>query len=133
VFSHVFVGVKDFERAFAFYSSLMDALGHAPRFCDRARPWAGWQPGSGGRPLFLIGAPHDGMAHAPGNGQMTAFAVDRRATVDGAYRLALDSGATSEGSPALRPHYHAHYYGAYLRDPEGNKFCIVCHADEPVA
>ena len=43
MFSHVFVGVTDFERALTFYTPLMEALGIQPRFCERERPWAGWQ------------------------------------------------------------------------------------------
>ena len=38
MFSHVFVGVADFERALAFYDALMGVLGIAPRFVDRVRP-----------------------------------------------------------------------------------------------
>jgi catechol 2,3-dioxygenase-like lactoylglutathione lyase family enzyme len=127
MFSHVFVGVGDFERALAFYNPLMAALGIAPRFCDRARPWAGWQSSPGPRPLFLIGAPHDRLAHAPGNGQMTAFLADSRARVDEAYAAALAHGGRCDGAPGLRPEYHAHYYGAYFRDPDGNKLCVACH------
>lgn len=127
MFSHIFVGVSDFERALGFYGPLMAALGIAPRFCDRERPWAGWQSSPGPRPLFLIGAPHDRLAHAPGNGQMTAFLADSRARVDQAYAVALAHGGCCAGAPGLRPEYHAHYYGAYFRDPDGNKLCVVCH------
>ena len=127
MFSHIFVGVGDFERALAFYGPLMAALGLAPRFCERARPWAGWQSNPGPRPLFLIGAPHDRLAHAPGNGQMTAFLADCRARVDQAYAAALLHGGSCAGAPGLRPEYHAHYYGAYFRDPDGNKLCVACH------
>jgi lactoylglutathione lyase len=125
--SHVFVGVDDFERALAFYSPVMLALGNEARFCDRVRPWAGWQSNPGPRPLFLIGAPYDTLAHESGNGQMVAFLAASRDLVDRVYAVALTSGGTSEGAPGLRPHYHAHYYGAYLRDPDGNKLCVVCH------
>jgi catechol 2,3-dioxygenase-like lactoylglutathione lyase family enzyme len=128
VFSHIFVGVSDFERAMAFYAVFMDSLGNTLRFCDRARPWAGWQSHPAPRPLFLIGAPQDGQAHVPGNGQMAAFAVGSREAVDRAYRLALAHGGTCAGAPGLRPAYHADYYGAYVRDTEGNKLCVVCHA-----
>jgi catechol 2,3-dioxygenase-like lactoylglutathione lyase family enzyme len=128
MFSHIFVGVSDFERALAFYSPLMSALGIAARFCERERPWAGWQSDPGPRPLFLIGAPHDMLAHEPGNGQMVAFLAERRALVDKAYAVALANGERSEGAPGLRPEYHEHYYGAYFRDPEGNKLCVVCHS-----
>jgi catechol 2,3-dioxygenase-like lactoylglutathione lyase family enzyme len=124
----VHTGVADFERAFAFYGAVFAPLGIQLRFVDRTRPWAGWQSSPGPRPLFLIGAPFDGMPQAAGNGQMVAFAAPSRDAVDAAYRAGLDHGGRDEGAPGLRPQYHAHYYGAYLRDPEGNKLCIVCHA-----
>jgi catechol 2,3-dioxygenase-like lactoylglutathione lyase family enzyme len=128
VFSHIFVGVSDFDRALAFYNPLMAILGNNPRFCERARPWAGWQSDPGPRPLFLIGAPYDHLAHAHGNGQMVAFLAETRGIVDRAYSVALANGGESEGLPGLRPEYHDHYYGAYFRDPDKNKLCVVCHA-----
>lgn len=133
MFSHVFLGVTDFERALAFYEPLMNALGIERRFCERSRPWAGWQTTGGPRPLFLIGRPYDGQPHAPGNGQMVAFLAGNRTTVRAAYGAALANGGTSEGEPGLRPEYHADYYGAYFRDPDGNKICVACHAAEPAS
>ncbi|MDT7838182.1 VOC family protein [Aquabacterium sp. OR-4] len=127
MFSHIFVGASDFERALSFYRPLMDALGVQARFCDDTKPWAGWQSAPDPRPLFLIGRPFDGQAHAPGNGQMVAFAAGDRATVNRAHAAALAHGGRCEGAPGLRPHYHAHYYGAYFRDPDGNKLCVACH------
>ena len=127
MFSHVFIGVGDFDRALAFYEPLMSALGIDQRFCDRNRPWAGWQTPGTIRPLFLIGAPYDREAHQPGNGQMVAFGAADRATVERVYELALANGATPEGAPGLRPEYHANYFGAYFRDPDDNKLCVVCH------
>ena len=128
MFSHIFTGVQDFERALAFYTPVMQALGAPLRFVDRARPWAGWQSSPEPRPLFLIGAPFDTQAHHAGNGQMVAFMAPDHATVDRVHALALAHGGTCEGAPGLRPDYHAHYYGAYFRDPEGNKVGIACHA-----
>jgi predicted lactoylglutathione lyase len=61
---------------------------------------------------------------------MVAFLAKTRAAVDQAFALALENGGTSEGPPALRPQYHADYYGAYFRDPDGNKLCVVCHTPE---
>jgi lactoylglutathione lyase len=58
---------------------------------------------------------------------MTAFMADTRAMVDAAHAAALAHGGTCEGPPGLRPAYHEHYYGAYFRDPDGNKLCVVCH------
>ena len=132
MFSHVFVSVTDFGRALAFYSPLMQALGLELRFCEPDKPWAGWHSAGGQRPLFVICKPYNGQPHSPGNGQMTAFAAADRATVDAAYRTALAHGGTSEGEPGLRPHYHANYWGAYFRDPDGNKLCVACHAPQAV-
>ncbi len=130
MFSHIFIGTNDFKAALAFYQPLMDALGVSARFCDAQRPWACWQSSPDPRPLFLIGKPYDGQAHEPGNGQMVAFLATSRTAVDNAYAIALASGGISEGAPGLRPEYHANYYGAYFRDPAGNKLCVVCHAPE---
>lgn len=128
--SHVVVSVTDFERALAFYRPLMDCLGHQARFYEPEVPWAGWQSAGGARPLFVIARPFDGQPHHPGNGQMTAFAADSRAAVDRAHALALQQGGRCEGPPGLRPHYHDHYYGAYFRDPDGNKLAVACHTPE---
>jgi len=92
--SHVFVGVRDFDRA------------------------------------LLIGAPYDGQPHEAGNGQMITLAAASRVVVERAYQVALASGGSGEGPPGLRPEYHAYYYGAYFRDPDGNKLCVVCHAPQ---
>jgi catechol 2,3-dioxygenase-like lactoylglutathione lyase family enzyme len=133
MFSHVFVSVSDFERALGFYGPLMESLGVAMRFCERERPWAGWHAAGGARPFFVICKPHDGRPHAPGNGQMVAFAAADRARVRTAHAIALAHGGRCEGPPGLRPEYHPHYYGAYFRDPDGNKFCVACHDPEPGA
>jgi catechol 2,3-dioxygenase-like lactoylglutathione lyase family enzyme len=127
MFSHLCVGTHDFERALAFYTPLLDTLGATLRFVDRTRPWAGWQTEPGPRPLFILGTPFDGQAHAPGNGQMVAFNAATRAQVDAAHALALQHGGVCEGAPGMRPQYHSDYYGAYFRDTEGNKLCVVCH------
>lgn len=128
MFSHIFTSVTDFDRAYDFYSALMGSLGIAQRFHDRAKPWAGWHSADGQRPLFVICQPFDGQAHDPGNGQMVAFSAATRALVRAAHQQALAHGGRCEGPPGLRPQYHADYYGAYFRDPDGNKICVVCHA-----
>lgn len=125
--SHIFVSVKDFDRALRFYSEIMRVLGHEARFCEPDTPWAGWHSAGGARPFFVICKPFDGQPHDAGNGQMVAFLAKDRASVDAAHAAALRSGGASEGAPGLRPHYHADYYGAYFRDTEGNKVCVVSH------
>ena len=130
MFSHIFVGTNNFERALAFYQPLMEVLGVQARFVEANRPWAGWQSQPDPRPLFLLGKPFDQQPHAPGNGQMVAFLASSRAMVDAAYAVALQHGGSSEGAPGLRLQYHANYYGAYFRDPDGNKLCVACHTAE---
>ncbi|QXE07170.1 VOC family protein [Paraburkholderia sprentiae WSM5005] len=125
--SHVFIGVNDFDRAFKFYSVIMSELGHQLKFCDPDRPWAGWMADGMPRPLFLIGRPYDGNSAERGNGQMVALLAPDRRSVDQAYASALAHSGSCEGPPGLRRHYHPDYYGAYFRDPEGNKICVCCH------
>jgi catechol 2,3-dioxygenase-like lactoylglutathione lyase family enzyme len=133
--SHVFIGINDFERSFKFYSAIMQALGHTLKFCERDTPWsgawAGWMSRGVPRPLFIVGTPYDGHRAQPGNGQMVALLAQGRACVDAVHATALANGGTCEGPPGLRPHYHPHYYGAYFRDPEGNKIGVCCHDPAP--
>jgi catechol 2,3-dioxygenase-like lactoylglutathione lyase family enzyme len=88
--SHVFVGVGDFERSFAFYAAVMGELGFTLKFRDDDRPWAGWIETGRPRPIFLIGRPFDGGPATAGNGAMTALLAPDRASVDRAYRAALN-------------------------------------------
>ncbi len=125
--SHVFLGVNDFDRAFAFYTGLMKELGLVLKFADAARPWAAWHTAESPRPLFIIGRPFDQQPAAAGNGQMLALLAVSNEMVDRSHAMALSLGARCEGRPGLRPEYHANYYGAYFRDPGGNKICVCFH------
>lgn len=127
MFSHVFIGVNDFDRAFPFYSALAEALGLTLKFAEPGRPWAGWMAQGAPRPLLLIGAPEDRRPAAAGNGQMVALLAADRKVVERAYAVALAHGGICEGPPGLRPHYHPDYFGAYVHDPDGNKLCVCCH------
>lgn len=125
--SHIYIGASDLPRAEAFYGPILERLGWRPRFSDPVAGWAAWQPADAARPLLIVGRPNDGRPASPANGGMFALLSSDRPTVDAAFALALQVGGTSEGAPGLRPHYHADYYGAYFRDPEGNKLCVCCH------
>jgi catechol 2,3-dioxygenase-like lactoylglutathione lyase family enzyme len=130
MFSHVCVGTNEFERAEAFYGALCDALGLKLRFSDQKAAAAAWQPEDCDRPLLFLTRPFDGQGATPGNGHMVAFLAESRATVDRCHAIALARGGRCEGQPGLRPHYHANYYGAYFRDPDGNNICVCCHREE---
>ncbi|SFA91202.1 Catechol 2,3-dioxygenase [Collimonas sp. OK607] len=125
--SHVFVGITDFQRAFRFYSAVMETLDLQLKFCDADKPWAAWMASGEARPLFIIGSPYNGEIATVGNGQMIALLAPTRTAVDNAHAAALKNGGRCEGVPGLRPQYHADYYGAYFRDADGNKICVCCH------
>ena len=130
MFSHVHVGVTDFTRSHAFYEGVFRELGFEVRVCRPEESWAGWAAPGTQRPLFFIGLPFDRAPASPGNGQMTAFLAPNRGVVDRCHAEALAKGGRCEGPPGLRPQYHANYYGAYFRDPDGNKICVCCHTPE---
>jgi catechol 2,3-dioxygenase-like lactoylglutathione lyase family enzyme len=127
MFSHVFIGIGDFDRAFRFYSAFTEHLGLRLKFCDAEKPWAAWTAGTAPRPLLVIGKAFDSAPATPGNGQMIALLAASREAVDCAYHAARENGGTCEGPPGMRPQYHPDYYGAYFRDPDGNKICVCCH------
>ena len=129
MFSHIHLGITDFPRAFAFHSAVATELGLKCVVDEPEQGWAGWR-GEASRPLLFIGKPFDKQMAEPGNGPMTALLADDRPTVDRAYAAAMAHGGIDEGKPGLRPHYHADYYAAYFRDPDGNKMCVVCHRPE---
>jgi catechol 2,3-dioxygenase-like lactoylglutathione lyase family enzyme len=59
-----------------------------------------------------------------------AFAAPDRATVEAFHAAALAAGGRDNGSPGLRPQYHADYFGAYVLDPDGHNVEAVCHRPE---
>jgi predicted lactoylglutathione lyase len=43
------------------------------------------------------------------------------------HTAATELGAETLHEPRLWPEYHEHYYGAFMRDPDGNNVEAVCH------
>lgn len=126
MYSHTTVGTNDPERAQKFYDAVMATLGHECFF--REGGYAGYGEPRGDQ--FWVMPPFDKADARPGNGVHIAFLARDRAQVDMFHAEALAHGGTDEGAPGLRPHYHANYYGAYVRDPDGNKLQAVCHGAE---
>lgn len=123
MFSHVTVGADDVARAGAFYDAVLATLGIVREF--RHGPAIAYRGDGPGR--FFVMTPFDGAAASAGNGVHVAFAAPTRGHVDAFHAAALAAGGSDEGAPGLRPRYHEHYYGAYVRDPEGNKLQAACH------
>ncbi|SKA38094.1 Catechol 2,3-dioxygenase [Enhydrobacter aerosaccus] len=124
MFSHLTVGSNDIARAKAFYDAVGVALG-LTRLADHPEAAAYGSPNS--RPQLWIVRPLDRKPATVGNGITIGLEASDRSAVDAAHAAALAHGGHDEGKPGLRPHYHPNYYGAYVRDPDGNKVCIVCH------
>jgi catechol 2,3-dioxygenase-like lactoylglutathione lyase family enzyme len=60
-----------------------------------------------------------------------AFAAGDRASVRAFFEAAVEAGAEVLHEPRVWPEYHPHYYGAFVRDPDGNNVEAVCHVPEP--
>ena len=123
MFSHVSIGSKDPNKAAKFYDEVLGALGIETLFNVEGAVAYGKPTG----PKTFILKPFNGELPEAGNGGHVAYLAGSRAEVDGFYAAALKLGGSDEGAPGLRPQYHQHYYGAYVRDPEGNKLQAVCH------
>lgn len=124
MFSHITLGTKDWPHARPFWIAVMAVLDH-PILFEHAAGIA-FGPAIGMK--TFIGPTFDGNPPAPGNGVHIAYLAKDRATVDAFHAAALANGGSDEGGPGLRPHYHPGYYGAYVRDPDGNKLQAVCHS-----
>jgi catechol 2,3-dioxygenase-like lactoylglutathione lyase family enzyme len=132
MFTYLYVGTNDLDRAIRFYDAAMGVLGH--RRCVTGDPeWdrisAGWGTYKNGgiEELALwVGTPFNQQPATVGNGSMVAFRATSWQQVDDFHAAALAAGGTSEGPPGLRPQYNPDFYAAYVRDPDGNKLAVVC-------
>jgi catechol 2,3-dioxygenase-like lactoylglutathione lyase family enzyme len=112
---YVMIGTNNIKRARAFYDAVFPAIGgvlahdYAPftfcyRFRNDTRAWA-----------------------VAGNGNMPGFRCASAEEVSAAHAAALANGGSNEGDPGPRPQYGPDFYGAYVRDPDGNKMSFIYH------
>lgn len=121
---HIGFPVSDFARSVAFYDAVLAPLG-ARRIMEVTAEMTGGAAHAGygvQKPDFWIGTGDalKGRLHV-------AFSAESRAAVDAFYAAAMAAGATDNGPPGLRPHYHPNYYGAFVLDPDGHNIEAVCH------
>lgn len=126
--SHVTLGTNDLPRARAFFDEVLGQLG-LERLFDEEGGTAYCRPGSQ-KPSISTRRPYDGRPASWCNGFHAAFLAESRGQVDAFHRAALACGGSDEGAPGLRPRYSPNYYGAYVRDPDGNKLQAVCYREE---
>jgi catechol 2,3-dioxygenase-like lactoylglutathione lyase family enzyme len=128
---HVSVGVTNMKRAKAFYDATLAPLGMAPVYpVEIQGQLVGVGYGAPNKPSFWIQLPINGQAASMGNGVHIAFRADKREAVDAFFLAALEHGGVEDGRPGLRTEYHPDYYGAFVRDPDGNKIEACSHAHE---
>jgi catechol 2,3-dioxygenase-like lactoylglutathione lyase family enzyme len=121
---HIGFSVSDYTRAKAFYEKALSPLGYVlimeVQQDENDAPAAGF--GANGKPDFWIGG--EGGLNKPVHIAITA---KDRASVDAFYQAAIAAGAKDNGAPGIRAHYHPNYYGAFVRDADGNNIEAVCH------
>jgi len=126
---HVSVGVSDVARAARFYDSVLGALGY-----KRVMEFMPYGIGYGETtPVFWVQLPHDRSPASVGNGVHIGFIGRSKAVIETFYRAALEAGGRDEGAPGSRPDYGPHYFGAFVRDLDGNKLEAVLAVAPPAA
>lgn len=130
MFSHVTFGVSDLDRSGRFYDAVLFPLGLERRLVkpDGGPPALCWHDPRFDLPRFYAYVPFDGQPCSPGNGSMVAFLATSRGAVERAHAAGLDLGGADDGAPGPRSHYEPDYFGAYIRDLDGNKLHIVYRA-----
>ncbi len=119
---YITIGSNDLDRSRKFYAAVFGAIGG-----ELADDYPGMTFSfklRSGR-LVWVCKPNDGKAAVPANGSMPGFGCETTAEVDTAYAAALANGGSDEGAPGPRPLYGPEFYGAYVRDPDGNKMSFV--------
>ena len=79
------------------------------------------------KPEFWIGSRQTGEGFRESH---IAFTAANRVAVDAFFAAAVETGAEVLYPPRVWSEYHANYYGAFVRDPDGNNVEAVCHAPE---
>jgi catechol 2,3-dioxygenase-like lactoylglutathione lyase family enzyme len=122
---HTGLQVSDPKRSRRFYDGALAPLGYKlireiPKEHTGGRVVLGY--GEPSKPDFWVaeGEPNRPHLHI-------AFRAASRKQVDDFYKAALAAGGRDNGAPGPRPHYHEHYYGAFVLDPDGHNIEAVCH------
>jgi catechol 2,3-dioxygenase-like lactoylglutathione lyase family enzyme len=122
VLDHISLQVRDIRASAAFYDAVLAPLGGERKF--EFEDVIGY--GVTGPDFWLGPVTTDGEAREV----HVAFAASDRAGVRAFFDAAVAQGAEVLHEPRVWPEYHEGYYGAYVRDPDGNNVEAVCHSPE---
>ncbi len=116
---HVFLTVSDTDRSIAFYTAALAPLGIVNRLDYDGKDGPPGHPdlkgfGSNGRVYFWLR-----QGDADSRAAHVGFIANGKAEVNAAYAAAMAAGATDNGAPGARMHYHPDYYAANVLDPDG--------------
>ncbi len=120
MFDHVKFGVSSYATSKAFFLKALEPLGVTvatewpPNGVELSQP--------GGTVSLCLYQTEEKPAQLH-----LAFTAKNRRQVDAFYRAALAAGGEDNGSPGLRPQYHANYYAAFVIGPDGHNIEAVCH------
>jgi catechol 2,3-dioxygenase-like lactoylglutathione lyase family enzyme len=117
---HFGIICADYDKSKEYYDAVLGVLGHA-RQMD-VGPAIGY--GSNGKPDFWI---EDANGRGPMEPIHFAFQATSTDDVKAFYDAAVKLGVESLHAPRLWPEYHPGYFGAFVRDPDGNNVEAVCH------
>ena len=112
------IGANDLDRATKFYDAVLAPLGGQRAFANERMQF---YMGGGSPGMIAVCKPYDEQPASAGNGSMFGLAAADRAQVDAVHAAAIAAGAKCEGEPGSRTD---NFYGAYFRDPDGNKICV---------
>lgn len=124
--NYVMLGSNDVPRARGFFDAVLPVIGG--RLTADYMPHAICYELRGGGRLW-IATPFNRDVAAPGNGNMVGLECASKVEVRNAHEMGLSMGGTNEGDPGPRPLYGPDFYGAYVRDLDGNKMSFVFFGD----
>ena len=120
---HVSIQCADVAASATFYDTVLAPLGGARIMDFDGAVGFGVPP----MPTFWLGPQQTGKGFRETH---LAFRAPDRAAVDAFFDAAHARGAEILYEPRLWPEYHPNYYGAFVRDPDGNNVEAVCHQPE---
>jgi len=120
---HLGLQCTDLQASAAFYDAVLAPLGGS-RLMD-----FGVALGYGVPPMpdFWISAWDSGEGFRESH---VAFSARDRDAVRAFFDAAVALGAEVLHEPRVWPEYHPDYYGAFVRDPDGNNVEAVCHTPQ---
>ena len=126
---HFGINCSDLAASAAFYDKVLGVLGFE-RILD-FEVAIGY--GTPGKPDFWIGTqpPGEGPSSGPNREVHVAFAASSADAVRAFFDAAVSLDAEVLHEPRHWPEYHDHYFGAFVRDPDGNNVEAVCHTVAP--